>query len=181
MRLALEVKGGLVGPESFTYRIEFYVWVDSVRIELNSQTHYWHLRIACWCGEVSLPWNWVRNPLQVNKNTAKPILSVSNPRPILAWDSQNSFPHLHLPPAWPLYVCPGKTEITSQTSRHAHIQHTCTHGPERDTSGLAESTKKCQKGYHFTKLKRLDFTERSRVRHLKVKTPKAVDRESICT
>ena len=39
------------GTEPFTSAIWFYLWVESVRTELNSQTLCWHLRVACWCGE----------------------------------------------------------------------------------------------------------------------------------
>ena len=40
------------GTEPLTCGIWFYLQVESVRIQLNSQTSCWHLRTARWCREV---------------------------------------------------------------------------------------------------------------------------------
>lgn len=54
LRLASEVEGGdgqSCGTELSTCEIWCCLWVDSIRIELNSWTPCWCLRIACWrCG-----------------------------------------------------------------------------------------------------------------------------------
>ena len=61
LQLASGMEGDLVGLSPLPVEPDS-IPVDSVRIELNSQTLCWHRRIACWCGEASIPtfWNWVQ-------------------------------------------------------------------------------------------------------------------------
>ena len=65
-----------------TCRIWCYLWVDSVRMELNCRHPAGVSRTACWCRGTSLPsyWNWVLStPERVSEPPSSPASASSSP------------------------------------------------------------------------------------------------------